>query len=210
MICVSISHREQITGVLNSGADLIELRLDLMGQRPDQIFPGIPEGVRTVVTCRPGEFSQEERAGMFVTAIRLGASYVDLEVESEDEFARRVSDAARAEGCQVIYSYHNFESTPGKEELQNILTQCFERGGDVAKIATAVRSGEDVTNLFSLFSLPGRKVVLGMGEQGRITRVAGPYLGGEFTFASPGDGQETAPGQLSLSQLQTIYKMIGS
>ncbi len=47
-----------------------------------------------------------------------------------------------------------------------------------------------------------------MGDAGRITRVAAPLLGSEFTFASPGEGRETAPGQMSASQLNAIYKIL--
>jgi 3-dehydroquinate dehydratase len=35
-----------------------------------------------------------------------------------------------------------------------------------------------------------------------------PYLGAEFTFASPGGGSETAPGQLDMKQLIELYKVI--
>jgi len=80
----------------------------------------------------------------------------------------------------------------------------------VAKIATQVGNRQDLLNLLSLYGLPGRKVVLGMGARGRIARVMGPYLGAEFTFASPGSGNETAPGQLSAAQLNAIYKVINA
>jgi len=43
---------------------------------------------------------------------------------------------------------------------------------------------------------------------GRITRVMGPYLGAAFTFASLEEGGDTAPGQLTVEQLNEIYKVI--
>jgi len=51
-------------------------------------------------------------------------------------------------------------------------------------------------------------VVIGMGEKGRITRVMAPFLGAEFTFASPESGGETAPGQLSVNQLNELFNVI--
>jgi 3-dehydroquinate dehydratase type I len=80
----------------------------------------------------------------------------------------------------------------------------------VAKIATQVNNMQEIMDLLSLYELPGRKVVLGMGSQGRITRVIGPYLGGEFTFASPEPGNETAPGQLCMAELKAIFKAINA
>ena len=85
---------------------------------------------------------------------------------------------------------------------------CFERGADIAKIATRINGTDDVLNLIALFGLPGQKVILGMGSMGRILRIMGPYLGGVFTFASLEEGKETAPGQLSIKEMNDIYKVI--
>ncbi|MEN8156565.1 MAG: type I 3-dehydroquinate dehydratase [Bacteroidota bacterium] len=208
MICVSIGDPSQIAPTVAMGTRLLELRLDLLRSRPEELFPVIPEGIETVVTCRPGSYNDQERIVLLSDAIALGATYVDLELESPDEFTGPLLEAADRHGCKVIISHHDFEETPGRKILGNKLEQCFERGGAIAKIATQVHSKEDVINLLSLYSLPGRKVVLGMGADGRITRVVGPYLGAEFTFASPGEGNETAPGQLDAEQLIAIYKVI--
>jgi 3-dehydroquinate dehydratase-1 len=108
----------------------------------------------------------------------------------------------------VIVSFHDFKQTPGRNELERILESCMDRGGDIAKIATQVTSRKDIGNLLSLYDFPGRKVVIGMGPLGRITRVMAPYLGAEFTFASMDEGNETAPGQLSFQQLKRIYNVI--
>ena len=78
----------------------------------------------------------------------------------------------------------------------------------LAKIATMVTRRDDLVNLLSLHRKPGRKVILGMGELGRFSRVAGPYLGSEFTFAAPRGGEPTAPGQLDASELLSVYKVI--
>jgi 3-dehydroquinate dehydratase type I len=208
MICVSISEPGQIRPLVKAGAELIELRLDLLRISPAVIFDQLPWDIKTVVTCRPGEYTDKERIRLIRESVELGASYVDLELESSGTFADRVISSTTGHACDVIFSYHNFEITPGKDELKHFLERCFQRGGNVAKIATRVNNRTDIFNLLSLYELPGRKVVLGMGDAGRITRVIGPYLGAEFTFASPGSGYETAPGQINAAQLQAIYKVI--
>lgn len=210
MICVSISDPSQVETVLRSGASLIELRLDLLGTDPEVLFSGISEEVKTVITCRPGSLEDAVRSRYVIRAIVMGASYVDLELESPSVYSDEIMRVASLHGCEVIFSYHNFEATPGRTELAGILERCYERGGDVAKIATLVQRREDLLNLISLYDLPGRKVVLGMGILGRITRVISPYLGAEFTFASPASGSETAPGQLNDSQLKDIYNVINA
>ena len=112
-------------------------------------------------------------------------------------------------GTRLIISYHNFEQAPGRNQLEAMLLRCYERGGAIAKIAVQVNHIQDVRNLLSLYDRPGKKVVIGMGDIGRITRVMGSYLGAEFTFASLDKKDETAPGQLSIKQLIDIYKVIG-
>ena len=209
MICVSISDPLQLAPVLEAGAELLELRLDLMGSLPGNFYKQIPESVSYVATCRPESHSIQERIRMLSEAIEAGASYVDLELDAPELYTEALIRLAVDNSCEVIFSHHDFSSTPEQEELEDILDKCFDRGAQVAKIATRVSSKEETLRLLALYALPGRKVVLGMGDEGRITRVAGPLLGGEFTFAAPGIGRETAPGQLDYNGLHNIYKQLG-
>jgi 3-dehydroquinate dehydratase-1 len=92
--------------------------------------------------------------------------------------------------------------------LESLLSDCYLAGADVAKIACRVYSPADAARLLSLYNISGRKVVLGMGKAGRITRVAATLLGAEFTYASSGGGEDTAEGQLSIDEMKDIIKKI--
>jgi 3-dehydroquinate dehydratase/shikimate dehydrogenase len=48
-------------------------------------------------------------------------------------------------------------------------------------------------------------IALAMGEHGLISRLLAPKFGGFLTFASLESGKESAPGQLTVSDLQNIY-----
>ncbi len=208
MICVSISGIDQLPALLESGVTLMELRLDLIREDPDHIYKQIPDHVKTIATCRPEGYSESERIRLLKTCMDLGANFIDVEIESSDDYLTTLTAYAQQCGAKTIISYHNFEATPEKKELEDLLQKCYERGGDVAKIAVQVNTLEDVHHLLGIYKLPGKKVVLGMGKLGRITRLMGPYLGAEFTFGAPGTGIETAPGQFSYNQLTDIYKVI--
>jgi 3-dehydroquinate dehydratase-1 len=210
MICVSISQLEEIKTLPPDEVGLVELRLDHIGLDPGEVYPLLPVHWRTVATCRPGNQEISTRMEWLKRSMDLGATYVDMELESEESYLTQLKEHAERCGTLTIVSYHNFKETPTGEALAQLLSACFDRGGKIAKLATHVRSKADLRSLISLYSLPGRKVVIGMGEMGRITRVIAPYLGSEFTFASPREGMETAPGQLDLRQLQDIYKVIGN
>ena len=187
---------------------MIELRLDLIKVPPSELLPLIPGNLETIITCRRGVYSEEERTDLLKAGMKLGASYVDLEIETPAGQMEAMIRAARQAGTRVIVSYHNFKRTADREDLESMMIACYERGGEIAKIATQVNAPEDVRTLLSLYDLPGKKVILGMGPKGRITRVMGPYLGAAFTFASTGVGGETAPGQLTVQQLNEIYNVI--
>jgi 3-dehydroquinate dehydratase type I len=208
MICVSVANRPGLEDALHSGAGLIELRLDLIKEQPAILYPLIPKSVRTIVTCRHGEYDDFERVDLLKSGIELGADYVDLEIETPAEYLKEICNVAAKRGTSVIISYHDFERTADREDLESVMIACYEKGGQIAKIATQVNAPDDIRNLLSLYDLPGKKVILGMGSLGRITRLVGPYLGAEFTFASAGVGGETASGQFTVKQLNDIYKVI--
>ncbi|MCK5136083.1 MAG: type I 3-dehydroquinate dehydratase [Bacteroidales bacterium] len=208
MICVSIAHISQINEALQQGAELIEVRLDLIREDPGEIFSGIPGHMKTIATCRSDGYNDNERKVLLKACMDLGASFIDIELESSPGYASELIYHAQECATDVIVSYHNFGMTPDRDELRGIMDKCYKLGGNIAKIATTVNSREDLNSLLSMYELPGRKVVIGMGGPGRITRVMAPYLGAEFTFASIGGGGETAPGQMTVSQLNDIYKVI--
>ena len=208
MICVSAANRPGLEDAIRSGAELVELRLDLIKEHPAKLYPLIPKTVSTIVTCRHGVYDDFERVELLKSGIGLGATYVDLEIETPDDYLKEICSVAAKKGTSVIISYHNFERTADREDLESVMIGCYEKGGEIAKIATQVNAPEDVRNLLSLYDLPGKKVILGMGSLGRITRLVGPYLGAEFTFASAGGGGETASGQFTVKQLNDIYKVI--
>jgi 3-dehydroquinate dehydratase I len=208
MICVSVAHMFQLDEAIRSGAGLIELRQDLIREEPSKIFPKLPKTMGIIVTCRPGIYEEGERLELLKQWMRLGAKYVDIELETTAEMMAALRSVALKEGVSLIVSYHNFERTADREDLESVMIACYEKGGEIAKIATHVNAPDDIRNLLSLYDLPGKKVILGMGPLGRITRVMGPYLGAEFTYASAGAGGGTAPGQLTVKQLNDIYKVI--
>jgi len=51
-------------------------------------------------------------------------------------------------------------------------------------------------------------IALSMGEFGKISRVACPALGGYLSFASARQGKQTADGQLTVSQMHMIKRIL--
>ncbi len=76
-------------------------------------------------------------------------------------------------------------------------------------ITTAQRFEDNLTVLQLIAeSAEIRKISLAMGSLGSISRVLCPLVGGDFTYASIGKGKESAPGQITVSELRKIYEMM--
>ncbi len=209
MICVSLANigYEECLALVKE-EPFVEFRFDKLDLSADEIRRVVGSSKRSIATFRPGTDAQEMRMQTLLTAIRAGATYVDIELDADPRYRKELIKDARAAGCDVIISYHNFDRTPEIRQLKKIAASCRKLGADVVKLACRVNAEEDVRVLMSLYDEAGRMAVIGMGEKGLITRIAGPFMGAEFTFASPGSGKETAPGQIDRKSLESLILRI--
>ncbi len=208
MICISIGKIGMINEVNLVKPSLVEVRYDLVRKPPEMVAEELNDTILQVATCRPGIIPDKERMVILKKAIDLGAVYVDVELDADPGFIEEIIKYAKQKRIHVIVSYHNYDATPGPEALKQLLHQCYSAGGDVAKIACQSNSPEDSARLLSLYAEQGRKIVIGMGEHGRITRLAASQLGAEFTFAALSLTDATAPGQLTYGEMKSLEKTL--
>ena len=188
--------------------DFLEIRLDLLNLSRHQIHEVFSANPNLIATCRPGKHHEEERKTLLLHAVESGAAYVDVEMEASDTFKTDIIKAARDKGCQIIISYHDFDKTPERAELEHIVSWCSEFNPDVIKIACMVNSARDNARLLGLLDTEKRMLVVGMGEKGKITRIVSPFLGGFCTFASYATGKATALGQFSKDEMETLQTVL--
>ncbi len=170
----------------------------------EQVAKLIAAHSNLIVTCRPGVYDEERRKALLLSSIKAGVAYVDIEVESSDEFKTTLMNAARSKGCKTIISYHNFEKTPERAEFEHLLKWCGEFEPDIIKIACLALTKQDNARLFGLLDTTQPMIVIGMGEQGKITRVVAPLLGSFCTFVTYETDKDTAPGQLSKKEVERL------
>jgi 3-dehydroquinate dehydratase I len=207
MVCVAISEKNihKCLELLDQ-VEMAEIRLDITGYNLDEIKTVFAHPAITVATCRPEKLGKKEQLQRLTVAIESGANYVDIEIEADEDIRKLLITNARKHNCKVIISYHNYDATPGLRELFKITDECFQLGADIAKLATFSKSKADNARLLSLYSHDKPVVALGMGEKGKLTRIIAPLMGAEFTFAAMDDGQATAPGQITNSNMQSILR----
>jgi 3-dehydroquinate dehydratase-1 len=209
MICVAIIE-SSLDALLTELQDVTfaEVRMEQLRPSLEEVKEIFSLPKKLIATMRPGTVSDEERAQVLVAAVEAGAAYVDVEIESPTWFKEKVIAAARNTDCQAIVSFHDFNRTPDRERLEEIVATCFNDGADVAKVACQAHTVQDSARILSVLDSDRPVIALGMGAAGKITRVAAPLLGAPLTFASRSAGQETAEGQLDVQTLTSILELI--
>jgi len=224
MMCLSLKPetKEEARSLMRACAGFsraVELRLDGMAEPGlDGLLPF--EGLKVIVTNRRreegGAFTGTEEARMAVLAkaVDFCADYVDVEVSTEE---KRIGDireriARRSGQTGLILSFHDFSRTPALEELQRIVRKARDRGADVVKIATLARFLEDNLILIDLLRYGKREgipmAVHGMGEMGRLSRVAAPLFGSLISYVAFPGRRETAPGQLTIGEMKSVSEIL--
>lgn len=111
-----------------------------------------------------------------------------------------------------IVSYHNYKETPSDGFLKNVLNKMNKHNPYIYKVSAFCNSENDSVRLLNLTKMLKTKnnkyIVLGMGEKGVLTRIAGIILGNEMHFAPKTLAEKSAPGQLTKKQLKTIVGLL--
>jgi 3-dehydroquinate dehydratase type I len=200
----------------SEGAALIEIRLDYMDK-----VEGIEKVVENasvplIATNRQhqqgGSRNQDEetRIQNLIEAARSGFQYADIELTAKD--VASVTPKLKDLGVKPIVSFHDFKSTPSQDELERIVNTQIDSGAELCKMITTANNVEDNLTCFQLLTKMGQStklVCFAMGENGVLSRALSPIFGGYFTYASLQSGMETATGQISISELQRLYKILG-
>ena len=207
MICVSVAENSfpALMDILEREY-FVEVRLDLLAFSRNQVKKIFSSPAKLIATCRPGKFSDDEREGLLLEAIRAGANYVDIELFAQADFREHLIKDARIHGCSVIVSYHNEKNMPSRKELSEIMRQCFNMGADFAKIVCRAVSREEADRILSLYETYDRMIAFATGECGVFTRIASLFLGAPFIYASLAPGKETGVGQLDKDTIRFLIK----
>jgi 3-dehydroquinate dehydratase type I len=147
-------------------------------------------------------------------AVALGADYVDIEARTEQRLIRELVAQIERHHHRTkwICSSHDFSGTPPEAQLRKRFNACSRTGADIVKIVTHAHEMEDNLRLLGLIPYARNKgqaiIALCMGEIGRISRVMAPLVGSYWSYASLEKGAESAPGQLTIEEMQLISKIL--
>lgn len=213
-ICVSIGTEtadEMIAKIKQAEklADVIEVRFDrLLSDQIDpalELIESIQHTAELIATFRPAEqggrreISFDERKRFWKKDHELFWA-ADLE---EDVFS------SAADWKPRIVSFHDLDRVP--QNLETIFQELSSTGGDVIKIAAYADDCADAIPVWDLLKKAKAKkqqiIPIAMGEAGKWTRILGLAHGSFMTYASLEDGNETAPGQITVRDLIEVYRV---
>ncbi len=214
---------QQIKAAAAAGAEMLELRTDyLENLSVDLVKSLIAEAgsakgreLPVIVTCRDRrqggakEYPQKLRIDVLSSALKTGAEFIDFEyenflsVENQERIALSLSQSSKA---RLILSAHDFESKfDNIGKLYRHILNVYP-----AAIPKLVYTAKHINDCFEAFDLlyqsSGERIVFCMGEAGLISRIIAKKLDCFVTYASVDDKSATAPGQLTIEQLKTIYR----
>ena len=252
--------RTQARSAVVAGADVLELRVDLLEEAgalaaPDPLdaataaaqaleclrglgeaiaADGADAGAPVLLTCRTtaeGGRAQLDDAfyGALLRSVLDGLADwaperrpAAIDVEVQRGCLPQVCEQAHGLGIDVVASFHDFETTPADEVLEEVLARMAREGADLAKIAVWPTSAQDVARLLGVCARAtagtGEAAALGvpvaamsMGALGAVSRVA-PAFGSALTFAvvpdEQGQARASAPGQMPIQDVRRCLELL--
>ncbi|HEY4930192.1 MAG TPA: shikimate dehydrogenase [Terriglobales bacterium] len=221
-VCVAVVG-EDASNIIERAESLVrdnpfmEFRLDYLAQ-PAVALPKLkhfldlhPEAT-VIATCRRvvngGKFkgSAAAQLDILTKAAVTGFQLVDIELQSA-EILKSGELAELKDRVGVILSFHDFKATKRLEETFAAMKQYPADFYKVVSTATSLYDNVQMMKFLQAHSAQHEMVGLCMGEQGIISRVLGVRAGSVFTFAAATRGEETAPGQVTASELRDTYRI---
>ena len=211
-ICVAITDKN-ITAIkeVEPFVELFEVRIDLIGEEWRDLAKELKKPwiacVRSQDEGGNWRGNDTEKIEELTNAVELGAEIVDIELRTHNLKGALPPIKKRA---TCILSLHELEKTPPLDELKEIVQRQLDAGADICKVVTTAQSFSDnLTTLQLITEYPRIKIVsFAMGPLGITSRILCPLVGGYLTYASLKEGKESAPGQVTVSQLTNIYRMM--
>ncbi|HBA96876.1 MAG TPA: type I 3-dehydroquinate dehydratase [Lachnospiraceae bacterium] len=156
------------------------------------------------------DISYEEYSVLLKEAA-VNADIADIEVYRSKNTSKLISYVKKS--AVVIGSYHDFNQTPGTDEIIDRLKYMVSAGADIPKIAVMPGCRMDVIRLMEA-SLKARQILgkpvitMSMADTGLISRAAAEFTCSAVTFGCI--GRPSAPGQIEAGTLRKIMNILHS
>ena len=241
-ICIAIpiksvdlnTNKQILETALEKSPDLIELRFDYIINVQTISLDFIKDLMNIITSNTPVIFTfrdpseggkikidQKERSKILKMFIEAKPEYIDIEMNTNQNFLYEIINLASQNGVKIIFSYHNFENTLTYDESIKLiqifkikLTQELSLTAKVYKniiykmVFTAQTFEDNIVplRLCKEFSNSTQKLIsFCMGPLGIFSRIMCVTVGSFLTYASL--EEKTAPGQIHIDEMREIYNL---
>ncbi len=208
-IIACLTDPRQAADAQKQGADIIELRLDLMEGNPEDLVRQCKaiSKLPVIATLRSAQqggryFGNPEEWEKKITPVLHLVDYVDI----EQQFARGAMLVKAAEKT-IIASHHETQMMP--LHVLFVLEQELRSYGDIPKIVITPAGEDDIIDLIAFTRAAKKPICTGvMGTTFRYARAVLPLFGSDYVYCHT--GTPTAPGQYSVAEFMTLKKLLFS
>lgn len=212
----------------SAGADLVELRVDLIGDVDAvEAFLREPHDYPIILTIRRSDeggawdADESDRVALFERLGLLNPGFIDIEQRAWAASANlrqkiglvceRLHGGEAPRGTtrsrnRLILSIHDFQSAARLDEYWRILR---DSPAHVVKLAVTPQDAKQSVSILRLLAgNAGRRAVvaIGMGAAGECTRILGSKFGAFLAYAPAHEDAASAPGQVTLRQLVDEFR----
>jgi shikimate dehydrogenase/3-dehydroquinate dehydratase type I len=206
-----------------AGADLVELRADMLEKTDLRTLEGARRAIQgpAIATLRSKQeggrsnLTGQSREKKLWEILECGFEYVDFELGSDKRVLSQVRDA---EWRPLTIASCHFQGRVTRSRIETSISDaCGE--ADIGKVAMPCEHAGDALMLAQvglvLTNRRRRYVLVGMGQQGQLTRACVDKIGSELVYACL-PGKEAASGQMDvalqrrlLSQGRMLFGLLG-
>ena len=193
------------------GTEILTAVDDFLKEKQRRNHPGLT--VLTLRLRRDGGSWEDENAGMrediwrTVAAAAHHPDFVDIEIESAPHLSLETWKALRDAKIGILMSHHAF-APEDPAVWERYLAAMREYHPEAVKFAVWPSDRAALIALLQFTRLVAAafplSCVLGMGQVGRPTRLAGPLRGCPIAYGYLENGP-VAPGQISADQLRNVF-----
>eukprot|EP01061_Rhynchopus_euleeides_P046823 TRINITY_DN9073_c0_g3_i2.p1 TRINITY_DN9073_c0_g3~~TRINITY_DN9073_c0_g3_i2.p1 ORF type:complete len:1550 (+),score=597.62 TRINITY_DN9073_c0_g3_i2:119-4651(+) len=205
---------------VEGGADALELRADLLA---DFNLESVTEQVAllrrssdlpVIFTVRSvtqgGKYPDDNQVGaveLLKQAGRLGCEFVDVEMTLRQELREELLEAISP--SLVVMSHHDPARLLSWDALERKIVEASRSGADIVKIVTTASEVDDCSRLRAAVkraNIEQPVIALAMGGLGKLSRALNDVM---TPITHPCMPVAAAPGQLSMSSINSLRKLLG-
>ena len=160
---------------------------------------------------------------LIIKCIEAKPSFIDIETHHKEDSLKIIYSTAIKNGVGVIFSYHDFKSTPIDQDLMMIVSKIVKKCPSLEKSALNKSKPRSILKMvFFAQTFQDNKTVLevckklhdlninficfNMGKKGLFSRIFSITKGAIFSYAKLEETLQTAPGQISIKRFYYLYK----